>query len=158
MGLARSAISQRQRTLLPRWGSVLVRLGGRPTHIGARLLLRSVKVPSRLGSGHRSPVAVDVGSVVNAQDLDPISGVVDVVEDPVRAPTGAVGAFEFSLERLADLSGCPREVAEDELDDRRNDSWRDAAQVPARGGREDHLITHRSPLGTLNSARICSSL
>jgi len=119
---------------------------------------RATRVPSRPGSGHGSAVAVDVGSVVDAQDLDPVSGVVDVVEDPVRASTGAVGAFEFSLERLADLSGCPREVAEDELDDRRNDSWRDAAQVPARGGREDHLITHRSPLGTLNSARICSSL
>src|SRR5664280_1790849 len=85
--------------------------------------------PTHIATWHqpRSAVAVDVCSVVNAQDLDPISGVVDVVEDPVRAPTGAVRAFEFSLERLPDLSGCPREVAEHELDDRRNDSRRDAA-------------------------------
>src|ERR1035437_10335222 len=115
-------------------------------------------VSSRPGSDHRSAVAVDVGSVVDTQDLDPVRGVVDVVEDPVWASTGAVGAIEFSLERLADPSGCPREIAEDELDDRRNDSWRDVAQVPARGGREDHLITHRSPLGTLNSAPLWSSL
>jgi hypothetical protein len=71
--------------------------------------------------------------VVDPQDLDPICGVGDVVQDPVRASTGAAGAFEFSLERLADLSGCPREVAENELDNRRNDSWRDVGPVPARG-------------------------
>src|ERR1035437_4956838 len=113
--------------------------------------------PSRSGSSGLSAVAVEASSVVDSQDLDPVRGVVDLAEHPVRSSAGAVGAFEVCLERVADLSGGPCEVAEDELDDRRNDAWRDALQVPARGGREDHLIAHRSPLGTLNSARICSS-
>src|SRR5659263_182687 len=48
---------------------------------------RVTRVPSRPGSNHRSAVMVDVGSVVDTQDLDPIIGVVDVVEDPVGAST-----------------------------------------------------------------------
>ena len=61
----------------------------------------SCDVPSRLGFGHRSAVAVNVGSVFNAKDLDPIGGVIEVVEDPVRPPKGAVGAFEFCLDRMS---------------------------------------------------------
>jgi len=57
--------------------------------------------------------------LVDAQDLDLVRGVVDVVEDPAWASAGTVGTLEFSLERLADLPGCPREVTEHELDDRR---------------------------------------
>ena len=67
--------------------------------------------------------------MVDSQDLDPVRGVVDVVEDPVRAPTGAAGALELSPERLADPLGRLREVAEDELDDCRNDARRNALEA-----------------------------
>ena len=61
---------------------------------------------SRSDHGRRSTVAVDVGPVVDSQDLDPVRGVIDVVENPVRSSVGTIGTFELSLERLAYPPGC----------------------------------------------------
>jgi hypothetical protein len=76
------------------------------------------------GSACRSVVAVDIGSVVDPQNLDSVRDVVDAIDDPIRTSMGAVRTLELSLERLADPHGGQRKVAEDKRDDGRNDSRR----------------------------------
>ena len=72
---------------------------------------------------------------------------------PRRAP---IQALELPLERLAHATRRGGQVTEGELDDRGHDTRRDALQVPPRRGGHDDLVAHRSRVGTLNSARICS--
>jgi hypothetical protein len=43
--------------------------------------------------------------VVDAQDLDPVRGVVDVIEDPVRASAGTVGTSSSPLSGLPTFLG-----------------------------------------------------
>jgi hypothetical protein len=47
--------------------------------------------------------------MLDGDDSDPVMLVVDVVDHPIIAPSGAVEAPEFKFERLADSMGAGRE-------------------------------------------------
>ncbi len=104
----------------------------------------------------RSTASVYIGTMVDSQNLDAVSVIVDRVEDPVRATSGTKEALELPLKRLAHATGCVRQVAEGELDDRGDDARRDALKVPPRRCCQNNFVAHGLRVGILNSARICS--
>lgn len=92
--------------------------------------------------GFGSARAVDVGSVVDVNDVDPLRFVIDAVEQAVGTAASTKQAAEFALEGLADAVRLARQVAERELDDGRNDAGRDALQrAPSWAGELD-VISH----------------
>lgn len=102
--------------------------------------------------------------MVDVDDEDDESIVMDLVDDPVGAPPRAPQALELALQRLADTSRVASQVAVHELDDRGDDARGDASQVSPSGPRELDLIgavtgaAHRPVRrGTPNSARTSAS-
>ncbi len=97
-----------------------------------------------------SPRAVNVRSMVDVNDKDPLRLVVDAVQHPVGTAACAEQAAEFALEGLADAVWLTCQVAEHELDDRRHDTRRDALhRTPSRTSELDVVGHRRSavPLG-----------
>lgn len=70
----------------------------------------------------------------DVHDVDPLRFPVDPIQQPVRAAAGAEQAGEVAFEGLADVARLAGQVTEGELDDRRDDAWRDALQRARRAG------------------------
>jgi hypothetical protein len=95
-----------------------------------------------LARGFRSARAVDVRSVVDVNDVDPLRLVVDAVQHAVGTAARTKQAAEFALEGLADAVRLAGQVAERELDNRPDDTGRDALQhAPSWAGELD-VISH----------------
>ena len=94
--------------------------------------------------------------MIDAQNLDTVGDVVNGVQDPVGAATSTEQPLEFPLEWFPDAAWEGRQVSENTLDNRVDDAWRDALQVAPCSCGHDDLVAHRSSVGELNSARICS--
>jgi hypothetical protein len=107
---------------------------------------------------------VDVSAVVDMDHKDEQALVEDLVDNPIGPSAGAPHALEFALQRLPDTAWGAHEVTVNELDDRGNDTRRDAVQVAPSCASELDLIgvvvvaQRAVRRGTLNSARICFSL
>jgi hypothetical protein len=80
----------------------------------------------RSGCRFGSARAVDVCSVVDVNGVHALRFVVDAVEQPVGTAASTEQAGEFAFERVADATRLASEVAEGELDDRRDEAGRDA--------------------------------
>lgn len=80
-------------------------------------VVERVQYPLRQRGTRRSAWAVDVGAVVDPEDVYLASRVDDFVDDAIRATPGGVETGELSPERVADTVGTLDQWAEDELDD-----------------------------------------
>jgi hypothetical protein len=86
--------------------------------------------------------AVDVGSVVDPLNQDEGVVVVDAVQHSVRSAPGTVHAGQLAAQRLADAAGFARQVAEHELNHRREHPRGQPVQITARGGGEPNRVGH----------------
>ena len=94
--------------------------------------------------------------MIDAQESRHGWPVVNGVQDPVGAATSTEQPLEFPLEWCADSAWEGGQISENKLDSRVDDAWRDALQVAPCSCGHDDLAAHRSTVGALNSARICS--
>lgn len=74
------------------------------------------------------------------QDRHHLGVMVDSVEHSVRAPSCTERAGQIPFQRFADPGGIQGEVAEDELDDRRNDARWNTLQIATCGGGDDDVV------------------
>ena len=82
-----------------------------------------------------------VDTMVDAMDPDRLDLVIDAAEKPVGTASGTVIASQFAPERLADAARFAYQVAEGELDDRREDPRRQLVQVTlANGGESGRVV------------------
>jgi len=75
-------------------------------------------------------IAFSMGAVVDVDDVDRLRRVIDAIQDAVGTAACSVQAGQLPFERVADAVGLARQFPEGELDDRRDDPWRDALQRP----------------------------
>lgn len=80
--------------------------------------------------------------MVDVDDVDALRFVVDAVQNAVGAAACAVEAGQLSFEWLADSAWFACEVAEDELDDGRNDPGWDIFHRSSRGAGELDVVGH----------------
>jgi hypothetical protein len=78
----------------------------------------------------------------DAQHHDSLGIVLDAIDNPIWTTASAKQIPNLTNERLTDPLRRGREVAEYELDYRRDDARRDALEVSICGSSEDHVITH----------------
>lgn len=69
-------------------------------------------------------MAIDVGSMFDADDHDEIVLGLDAVDDAIRASPRRPVALELSLQRLPDTRGVIQQRTQHELHDRRGDALR----------------------------------
>src|SRR5580704_7174105 len=84
---------------------------------------------------------VDLGSVVDVEDVNGARVLLDAVDDPVGSPTGSVAAGQWPEQRFAYPVRVDRQCGVAELQDRRGHRFREAVGDRAlRGGLEPDLI------------------
>lgn len=105
-----------------------------------------------------SRCAVDIRPMGHPEDQHSIRLVIDVVQNPIAAATGAERSSELPFEGLANTPWVRGEIPVDEFDDGRGDPLRHRRHLTSGGRREDDLVAHAERLGTPNSRRICSSV
>lgn len=82
---------------------------------------------------------VDLGSVVDVEDVHGVRVFLDAVDDPVRSPAGSVAAGQGPEQRFAYAVRVDRECGIAELQDRRGHRFRETVRdrAPRRGLKPD---------------------
>jgi len=91
--------------------------------------------------------AIGILPMINVQDMDFASLIVNAISDPVLAASCPPQAFKRGLERCADATRLPPQWSVDELPrSERGCRWQALAQCSSRAGSQDHLERLRSGL------------
>ena len=124
-----------------RWSASGTVVGGGYLSVSlACLPAGAARAPTRSLS-RTSPRPVDIGAMVDLQDVHRLGGVVETEQNPIRSAPRAEGASQITPQRLADSTRLGGEVPIEELDDSRNDSWRRLGKIPPGSRSDDDLMT-----------------